>query len=45
MKYDLLVSKYYQCIQNNREQIHLLTEARDRLLPKMMSGEIEFNFK
>ena len=45
MKYDLLVSKYYQCIQNNREQIHLLTEARDRLLPKMMSGEIKFNFK
>ena len=43
MKYDLLVSKYYQCIQNNREQIHLLTEARDRLLPKMMSGEVNVN--
>ena len=25
-----------------REQIRLLTEARDRLLPKLMSGEIEF---
>ena len=22
-------------------QIHLLTEARDRLLPKLMSGEIK----
>ena len=40
MKYDDLVSKYYQSIQNNREQIRLLTEARDRLLPKLMSGEI-----
>ena len=40
MKYDELVSKYYQSIQNNREQIRLLTEARDRLLPKLMSGEI-----
>ena len=28
-----------------RNQIRLLTEARDRLLPKTMSGEIEFNFK
>ena len=40
MKYDELVSKFYQSIQNNREQIRLLTEARDRLLPKLMSGEI-----
>lgn len=39
-KYDSIVSKYYQSIQNNREQIRLLTEARDRLLPKLMSGEI-----
>ena len=27
-------------IVNMREQICLLTEARDRLLPKLMSGEI-----
>ena len=43
MKYDELVSKYYQSIQNNREQIRLLTEARDRLLPKLMSAEINVN--
>ena len=39
-KYDSIVSRYYQSIQKNREQIRLLTEARDRLLPKLMSGEI-----
>lgn len=40
MKYDVLVSKYYQSVQNSREQIRLLTEARNRLLPKLMSGMI-----
>ena len=40
-RYDKVVSQYFQSIQKNREQIHLLTEARDRLLPKLMSGEIE----
>ena len=35
--YDGISSKYYQIIQENRKQIHLLTEARDRLLPKLMS--------
>ncbi len=40
-KYDSIVSKYYQSIQRNREQIRLLTEARDRLLPKLMCGELE----
>ena len=44
-KYDSIVSRYYQSIQKSREQIRLLTEARDRLLPKIMRGEIEFNFK
>ena len=28
-------------IENIREQLMLLKEARDRLLPKLMSGEIE----
>ena len=28
--------------ENLQSQIRLLTEARDRLLPKLMSGEIEF---
>lgn len=40
-KYDSIVSRYYQSIQKSREQIRLLTEARDRLLPKLMSGEID----
>ena len=39
-KYDSIVSRYYQSIQRSREQIRLLTEGRDRLLPKLMSGEI-----
>ena len=40
-KYDSIVSRYYQSIQKSREQIRLITEARDRLLPKLMSGEIK----
>ena len=39
-RFDKVVSQYFQSIQKNREQIRLLTEARDRLLPKLMSGEI-----
>ena len=35
------VAKWFTKIQKNREQLRLLTEARDRLLPKLMSGEIE----
>ena len=42
-RYDKVVSQYFQSIQKNREQIHLLTEARDRLLPKLMNGEINVN--
>ena len=40
-KYDKVVSQYFQSIQKSRGQIHHLTEARDRLLPKLMRGEIE----
>lgn len=40
-RYDKVVSQYFQSIQKNREQIHLLAEARDRLLPRLMNGEIE----
>lgn len=40
-RYDIIVSKYYKSIQKSREQICHLTEARNRLLPKLMSGEIE----
>ena len=35
------ISKYFDSISSLQSQIRLLTEARDRLLPKMMSGEIE----
>ena len=34
------VAKWYAKIQLNREQLRFLTEARDRLLPKLMNGEI-----
>ena len=34
------ISKYFDSISSLQSQIHLLTEARDRLLPKLMSGEI-----
>ena len=35
------VAKWYAKIQQNREQLQLLIEARDRLLPKLMNGEID----
>ena len=41
MRYDAVANKIDQNIQYVDSQIHLLTEARDRLLPKLMSGEIE----
>lgn len=40
-RYDKVVSQHCQSIQKSRDQIRHLTEARDRLLPKLMSGEIE----
>lgn len=42
-KYDKVVSQYCQSIQKSRDQIRHLTEARDRLLPKLMSGEVIVN--
>ena len=35
------VSKYFDTISSLQSQIRLLTEARDRLLPKLMSGDIK----
>ena len=35
------ISKYFDSISSLQSQIRLLTEARDRLLPKLMSGEID----
>ena len=40
-RYDKVVSQYFQSIQKSRDQIRHLTEARDRMLPKLMNGEIE----
>ena len=39
--FDNFASIYLNKIQNCRNIIELLTEARDRLLPRLMSGEIE----
>ena len=38
--FDIIISVQYKAIQSYRDQIRLLTEARDRLLPKLISGEI-----
>ena len=40
IKYDAIANKIDKDIQYVDSQIRLLTEARDRLLPKLMSGEI-----
>lgn len=40
-KYDDVVSFFYRDIKNLRKQMCNITEARDRLLPKLMRGEIE----
>ena len=41
MRFDNIVNKIDKNIQYVDSQIRHLTEARDRLLPKLMSGEIE----
>ena len=38
--YNKAVEQSFRSIKTLSSQIHLLTEARDRLLPKLMSGEI-----
>ncbi|MBQ0015858.1 MAG: restriction endonuclease subunit S [Bacteroidales bacterium] len=40
-KFVSYTSKTIDCILTLQSQLRLLTEARDRLLPKLMSGEIE----
>ena len=40
LSYHRLVNVLYMKIKPLQSQISLLTEARDRLLPKLMSGEI-----
>ena len=40
--FEIIAWKMVSQILSLSSQIHNLTEARDRLLPKLMSGEIEF---
>ena len=40
-KYEQEVEPLFHCIGSKANKIKQLTEARDRLLPKLMSGEIE----
>ena len=37
--------KFYDRIGNFQSQLQLLTESRDRLLPKLMTGEIKIGQK
>lgn len=39
--FEKTVSPWYKEIENYRKAIKIAAEARDRLLPKLMSGEIE----
>jgi type I restriction enzyme S subunit len=43
LKYNELVSPMYLKIQINQTQIRTLTQLRDLLLPKLMSGEVRYN--
>ena len=40
MKFDYFIESLYTKIENNRNQIRILTQLRDILLPKLMSGEM-----
>ena len=40
-RFDNYFNNIFDIILNSQSQIRLLTEARDRLLPKLMSGEID----
>lgn len=40
-EYNSLRRKIQQDLENIKSQLRLLTESRDRLLPKLLSGEIE----
>lgn len=40
LSFEGIITKYFDEIKELSSQIRLLTEARDRLLPKLMSGEI-----
>ena len=41
IRFDEIISPMMKVLFDLANQIHNLTEARDRLLPKLMSGEIK----
>ncbi len=45
IKFDNVVSCSWNKIISNNRQIRTLTQLRDTLLPKLMSGEVRVNFK
>ncbi|MCQ8213632.1 restriction endonuclease subunit S [Cetobacterium somerae] len=40
-KFNEIITKIFEQIRENQQEIQVLTEIRDILLPKLMSGEIE----
>jgi type I restriction enzyme S subunit len=38
-----LITEYYNLVRNNILEINELTNLRDTLLPKLISGELEIN--
>ena len=42
-EFDKLIVPTFQKIKNNKIQIQILTQLRDTLLPKLMSGEVRVN--
>jgi type I restriction enzyme S subunit len=43
-KMDNTVNPLFQKIKSNTQQIRTLTQLRDTLLPKLMSGEVRLNY-
>lgn len=41
--FEILISSFYSKLEENNNQIELLTQIRDSLLPKLMTGKIEVN--
>jgi type I restriction enzyme, S subunit len=39
--FENLISSFYSKMEENNNQIHLLTQIRDSILPKLMTGKIE----
>ena len=39
-EFDIEIKPIFQKIESNQTQIHTLTQTRDTLLPKLMSGEV-----